>query len=125
MGPAPTFTIQPCNGSETYKIAHNLGANHAAYAGVVPVLNTWIAGLFAFDDTTLGNYSLHIQLALGCDAGWNGSCADRKIDNGFEQLFLSSTTVPVVNVPEPTSLALLGIGLLGLGALSRKRQKTV
>jgi len=87
MGPAPTFTIQPCNGSEAYKIADKLGVNQAAYAGVVPVLNGWLA----CSPCQMGPGEL--QLALGCDSDWNGNCDNLKIDNGFEQLFLASTVL--------------------------------
>lgn len=40
------------------------------------------------------------------------------IDNGYEQLFIQGAS-RVVNVPEPATLVLLGLGLLGL-SMSRR-----
>jgi hypothetical protein len=118
------LALQACDGTEAYKVNHNLGANQAAYAAVAPVLNTWLGALFALSDADLDDYTLHLQLALGCDPAWGGgnNCDSKKIDNGYEQLFLASTTIPVVNVPEPGSLPLLGLSLLALAAMLRRRR---
>jgi threonine dehydrogenase-like Zn-dependent dehydrogenase len=44
------------------------------------------------------------------------------LDNGYEQLFLTSFAVPQ-GAPEPGTLAVFGAGLIGLGLIRRKRRK--
>jgi hypothetical protein len=44
------------------------------------------------------------------------------VDNGYEQLFILPTS-RTVNVPEPGTVALLGLGLLGLGLSQRRARR--
>lgn len=46
----------------------------------------------------------------------------RDLNNGFEELGIFG--LPVQEVPEPSALMLFGAGLLGYGAISRRRRKT-
>ncbi|TAM52163.1 MAG: PEP-CTERM sorting domain-containing protein, partial [Burkholderiaceae bacterium] len=107
-------------------INNNLGANQAAYAIVVPELNTflasWIGGGFS------GYDSLHLDLRYGCDPATDGgatqgagSCIGRDANNGYEQLFIGTSTT-VSQVPEPGILSLMALGLLGLAVTSRRRK---
>lgn len=103
-------------GSKT--INHNLGANQVAYMADVPLLNGYLNTLFAQSDATLGGYTLHMDLKLGCSQAWGNNCSNIKIDNGYEQLFLTSTAASLV--PEPGMLGLVGLGLLGAAATRRR-----
>jgi hypothetical protein len=115
------WIVQACDGTEAHTLQLNLGANQAAYAGMVPVLDDWLSTLFTLDDAALGQYTLHLDLELGCAAGWNDQCSGIKIDNGYEQLFLASTAGGT-QVPEPDTTTLAGLGLLAAWLTSRRRK---
>ena len=117
-------------------IDHNLGADTVAYAIIFPELNTALDTLFgSLTPGQLADYTFHLDVRFGCDKTKqekdkkgnlvtvedpaNPECVGRSLNNGYEQLFLGSTSSVPTGTPEPGTLALLG-GILGIWAVSRR-----
>ncbi|MEJ2686114.1 MAG: PEP-CTERM sorting domain-containing protein [Gammaproteobacteria bacterium] len=109
---------QACDGTQAYTVNNNLGADQAAYALVVPELNQYLLA------TNFGGYdAMSLDLRMGCDPRTTDpgtNCVGRSINNGYEQVFIASTAGPN-SIPEPGTLALMSVGLLGVG-LARRRK---
>ena len=69
---------------------------------------------------TEGTHTLSAYWAEGCCNG--GQSARYTVDGGQSFQTLSVTNLDSLSVPEPASLALLGLGLAGIGVV-RRRQK--
>lgn len=134
-----------CGGAGPYPvdegpINHNLGADQAAYALLFPELNALLEALFAGLTTEeLALYTIHMDIRMGCDASYFGNADStecvgseegglvdfgRNLNNGYEQIFIGTArTVENIPVPEPGTLLMFALGLLGLGTLRHQRDQ--
>jgi len=96
--------VVPCGSPNSHAINHNLGADSAAYAAIFPELNALLM------DPNFGGYDvMSIDLRM------------RYLNNGFEQVFIGAGEVQGPPVPEPGTMVLLGMGMLGLAIYGKRR----
>lgn len=72
------------------------------------------------DDLGAGTHSIDMYWAENCCNG--GQSGRFSVDNGANWYALTTENLDTVGVSEPGSLALLGLGLMGLAAVRKKRQ---
>jgi hypothetical protein len=111
-------------------INDNLGANEVANAILFPEIDSLLAL------ANFGGYDvMSIDWRMGCnnflpDSGPGGvpntqNCPTGSVlNNGYEQLFIIAGPTVVSKVAEPGALALVGLTLLGLGIVGRRRPRS-
>ncbi|MCI0505310.1 MAG: PEP-CTERM sorting domain-containing protein [Gammaproteobacteria bacterium] len=100
FSPAPDWDAIPPLGSA------GTGASELLYMAfdAMPGINYQImATTYFYNPTDLGVYFMHI------------------VDPGRTDMGFTVSTSPILNVPEPSSMLLLGFGLLGLGLVKRRQ----
>jgi hypothetical protein len=93
-----------CNslGIQGNTVNQNLGANDAAFALYSDLLQT------ALNTNFYDVMSVDFRMAA--------------LDNGYEQLIILPSNAIPTDVPEPITVTLFGVGLVGLGLLRRRRK---